>query len=258
LDGISPTPNSARIRPPPGAWLRKAYRLWRPIPKSPSPQSANETHDLQLIPREAFAERVTWAIQFLAEALGSGLGDYVEFGVYNGTSMICTLEALRRAGQPPMQLFGFDSFQGLPPSVAEEDGGVWHPGQFYCPRHIAEDRIASATNNDRRIHVIEGWYTDVLTTGDTYGVERASLVMIDSDTYSSAKLALAFAGPLLTDPCVLIFDDWRLNDLDVLGMGEYRAFYEWVSQYPHVRCRGLSSYSRKSKMVILQRHQRLG
>src|SRR5688572_1750361 len=58
------------------------------------------------------------------------LGDYLEFGVYHGTSLSCMYEARRQAGVGQMRLFGFDSFEGLPESAAREDAGVWAPGQF--------------------------------------------------------------------------------------------------------------------------------
>jgi len=195
------------------------YRLWKPIPPSPTPKSPAEAHTLQLIPRAALTERLEWAIKYLEIRLGSYLGAYVEFGVYNGSSLLCMLEALARAGNDTMKLYGFDSFEGLPPTAASEDGGVWQPGQFACPRPVAEQRLVAAGARLDRITLIEGWYRDTLAEGDVYGIERASLVMVDSDTYSSAQQALRFVAPLLTNPCVLIFDDWRLNDLDVKSMG---------------------------------------
>jgi len=180
------------------------------------------------------------------------MGAYLEFGVYNGSSMLCLLEALKRAGNSDMTLYGFDSFQGLPHSAAHEDGGVWNPGQFACPREYAEARLAEAVDRPGRIHLIEGWFQDTLSPGHDYGIRSASLVMIDSDTYSSAQLALRFSAPLLTNPCVVMFDDWRLNDLDVKSMGEYRAFHEWLEQYPQLRFDRVRSYNRKSNTIILR------
>ncbi len=207
---------------------------------------------LQLVPQEALTERFAWALEFLQRKLGTDLGSYLEFGVYNGSSMLCLLEALRLAGDPPMRLYGFDSFQGLPPAAVHDDGGVWQAGQFSCPRHFAEKRISSARNHGHPVELIEGWYADTLSHGDIYGIGSASLVMIDSDTYSSAQLALAFSAGLLTNPAIIMFDDWRLNDLDVKSLGEYRAFKEWVGQYPEIRVENVRSYNRKSVTLILR------
>jgi hypothetical protein len=192
-------------------------------------------------------------VDFLQAELQFDLGAYAEFGVYNGSSMLCMLHALAQIGNQTMPLYGFDSFAGLPPSAATEDGGVWQPGQFSCPRAVTETRLAAADLPPNRVTLVEGWYSDTLSKGDSYGIDSASLVMVDSDTYSSARLALRFVAPLLTNPSVLIFDDWRLNDLDVKAMGEYRAFYEWAAQYPTIRWKSVRSYNRKSKMLILRR-----
>ena len=54
------------------------------------------------------------------------------------------------------------------------------------------------------------------------------IAFVDCDTYSSAKSVLDFLGPLLDRPAILVFDDLKLNTLDVKGMGEYKAFNEFL------------------------------
>lgn len=224
------------------------------MPRSPKPSSPEGAYSLQLVPSEALTERLEWALGYLRRELGPSLGAYLEFGVYNGASMTCMLEALRRQGDRDTRLFGFDSFQGLPPSAATEDGGVWHAGQFRCPKSLAEERIAAASDRPGRVTLVEGWFADTLAAGDIYGIGRASIALIDSDTYSSAREALRFLAPLLTNPSIVMFDDWKLNDLDVKAMGEYRAFYEWEALYPDLEWEKVQSYNRKSRTFILRRN----
>jgi hypothetical protein len=223
--------------------------------KSPVLRPGQEPHSLNLIPSETLTQHFEQALERLVRDLGEQVGAYLEFGVYNGSSMLCMREALRRVGLPGIAIYGFDSFHGLPASAVEEDGGVWHAGQFTCPRAIAEERLAPLTGNANSITLVEGWFADTLSGGDRYGVGAASIVMIDSDAYSSARQALHFIAPLLTDPAILFFDDWKLNDLDVKGMGEYRAFHEWAAQYPEMRWTTLPSYNRKSRVLLLRRRK---
>ena len=67
--------------------------------------------------------------------------------------------------------------------------------------------------------------------------------MVDCDLYSSAKEALTFCGPLLTDPAIIFFDDW--NPLAKENKGEKRAFDEFLHENPHVKADELGDYSWK-------------
>ncbi|GGN62928.1 hypothetical protein GCM10011349_47070 [Novosphingobium indicum] len=237
----------------PASPLRRIYRILRPIPRSPVPASSEDAYRLQLIPTETLTGRFEEALTILSQYLGDQIGAYVEFGVYNGSSMLCMRSALRTLGIRDLSLFGFDSFQGLPDTAAHDDGGVWHAGQFSCPRCVTEQRLEPLTDTANPITLIEGWYADTLSAGDVYGIGRASIVMIDSDTYTSARHALRFVAPILTSPSIIMFDDWKLNDLDVKALGEYKAFHEWVAQYPEIRWKRLRSYNRKSRVFLLIR-----
>jgi hypothetical protein len=184
----------------------------------------------------------------------SPLGDYVEFGVYNGTSMSCVYSALSRMHINHVRLFGFDSFQGLPKDVQSEDGGVFHAGQFCCPKDVAMLNLTHHGVPADRISLIEGWYRDTLVGPPAaYGINRISLALIDCDTYNSARLALRFIYPALDTTSALIFDDWKLNDLDILGMGEFRAFNEFLDDHPDVQVTPMRGYSRKSKIFVLKK-----
>jgi hypothetical protein len=66
------------------------------------------------------------AVRFLASRLQGGrLGDYLEFGVYTGSSLASMFRVLNELGVEDVRLFGFDSFEGFPNAVATDDEGVW-------------------------------------------------------------------------------------------------------------------------------------
>jgi O-methyltransferase len=238
--------------------LRALYRVFDPIPKSPAPNSADDAYALQLVPTAQLTQKFVVAIDFLTRSTGTLLGDYVEFGVYNGTSMGCMFDALTQQKQNHVRLTGFDSFEGLPSDVTNEDGGVWQPGQFACPKNVTLMNLAQKGIPRARIQLIEGWYKETLRAKPSdFGLNGVSLVMIDCDAYSSAKLALKFIRPALNDLCVIFFDDWRLNNLDIRGMGEYRAFEEFLKSYPEFDARSWGRYNRKSKIFVLRRQHTL-
>ena len=47
-------------------------------------------------------------------------------------------------------------------------------------------------------------------------------------------------------------DDWKLNNLDVHDMGEYKAFNEFLENNTQLEAQEIKSYNRKSRSFILQ------
>lgn len=234
----------------------RLYRRFHPVPKSPEPSTPDEAVGLSLVPVERLTVSMVQSLSRLHSELKNNLGSYAEFGVYNGTSMICAFHAFRHIGISNPRLVGFDSFEGLPPEVIEDDNGVWRPGQFSCPLEITLRNLECVGATSNTVRLVKGWYKETLQAGtQTELLGPTSMVMIDSDAYSSAKLALEFVAPVLTNPAVIMFDDWKLNDLDIVGLGEYRAFREFLKRHPYFRARIYRGYNRKSKIVVIRRNK---
>ena len=101
---------------------------------------------------------------------------------------------------------------------------------------------------------INGWYNKTLTqkTAEKIKLDNLGIVFVDCDTYSSSRLVLEFIQPYITRPVIICFDDWRLYDLDVIGMGEYKSFNEFLEEYPHLKATPIRSYNRKSRSFLIQ------
>lgn len=89
----------------------------------------------------------------------------------------------------------------------------------------------------------------------TLGIRRTSIVMVDSDLYSSAAAALRAVGPLIDRAAIVFFDDWHSNDLAARGLGESRAFDEWLRDQPALRAepRPHLAYSATSAVFRVRR-----
>ncbi|MBS3083355.1 hypothetical protein J4423_00975, partial [Candidatus Pacearchaeota archaeon] len=100
----------------------------------------------------------------------------------------------------------------------------------------------------------KGWYNKTLNSKNINKLKlnKIGIVFIDCDTYSSAKLVLDFIGPLLKEEAILCFDDWKLNDLDIKEMGEYKAFNEFLDKNPQLQAEEIKSYNRKSKSFLIK------
>ena len=174
------------------------------------------------------------------------VGDYLEFGVYAGTSFICMHNTLNDRGLKQVRLFGFDSFEGLPDGATTDDDGLWQPGAFKAEYEVVSDRIAAAGASAPRGTLIKGWFSDTLKpdTAEQLGIRKAGVIMVDADMYTSSKQALDFCAPLIRDEAVVLFDDWYAMDGRLVAeqMGQKRAFDEFMVENPGLTARDGGTY----------------
>lgn len=177
------------------------------------------------------------------------LGDYLEFGVFHGSTLACMYEARESLGLDHVRLFGFDSFQGLPASAAEEDGGLWAPGQYRCSMARTQENLESWGVPLDEVTLIEGWFRDTATPAmrDRHHIRKASIVMVDCDIYSSTVEALAFSGPLVDRQAVFVFDDWHAGGLADRHLGERKAFDEFLAAHPEFEAEEIHGLNYKDK-----------
>jgi hypothetical protein len=234
------------------------YRKFNPVPRSPwraeDLDGKVDVCEVNLVPPTKLIEFFSGCIDTLRSIKGEDIGDYLEFGVFNGNSIGSMYIACDKKGAKSTRLFGFDAFEGLPAGAENEDGGVWKKGFYSCSFEQMKECLTRRNVNTESITWVKGWYDQTLTseTAQKYGIKNVGIVFIDCDTYSSSKIVLDFLGSILTKPVILCFDDWKLNDLDVKGMGEYKSFNEFLDTHQHWDVKEIKSYNRKSKSFLVQ------
>ena len=234
--------------------FKKIYRKFFPVPRSP--WTAGHVDDIcavNLVPPTRLVEFFTWCITSLQHIKGEDIGDYLEFGVFNGNSMGSMYQACQNSGAGTTRFFGFDAFEGLPANAESEDDGVWKKGFYSCSFEQMQECLKRRGVEPDGITWVKGWYDQTLTedTAQTYSLDNIALVFIDCDTYSSSKAVLDFITPLIKNPLIICLDDWKLNDLDIKGMGEYKSFNEFVESNPQLHVKEILSYNRKSKSFLV-------
>lgn len=180
------------------------------------------------------------ALRYLSSKPGNiQAGDYLEFGVCHGSSMLLMYEALQEESMDQMRLFGFDSFEGLP----EDDEGHWTKGSFSANENDVLKRFSENNVDLGRVHLIKGFYSDTLNDEllAKHDLKKAGVIMIDCDMYTSTIEALEFCEPLIQDEVVMVFDDW--NPLAQENKGEKRAFDEFLEKYSHFNAEEIGNYS---------------
>ncbi len=234
---------------------KKIFRKFFPMPRSPWTMGhVDDICCVNLVPPEKLKTFFADCIKKLQGIKGKDIGDYLEFGVFNGSSMSSMYLTAKKLDLDSMRFFGLDAFQGLPEGAESEDDGVWKKGFYSCPFEKMQECLKRKNINPKDINWVKGWYKDTLNdkTIKEFNLKKIGIVFIDCDTYSSSKAALDFIGPLLTEEAILCFDDWKLNDLDIKGIGEYKSFNEFLEKNTHLEAKEIKSYNRKSKSFLIK------
>ena len=174
---------------------------------------------------------------------------FFEFGVWWGNTLIRTYHswtaayetalaswsgemdprqrALAEVGPDRIRLYGFDSFEGLPPLETGDEGGFFKEAQFSAGLVPVRQNLEANGVPPGAVTLVAGWYQDLAGDEvDRTEAATASIIHVDCDLYSSTRDALRFATDFLDDGTVVIFDDWN-HYRGHPERGERRAFREW-------------------------------
>lgn len=189
-----------------------------------------------------------YAVDQLAEFLvGAEIpGDYLEFGVYKGTTFIYAYKRLSYLFGD-MRFFAIDSFEGLPePAGRDALSGYtsnFHEGEFKCDLRSFSQNLKLAGIDMNRVITVRGWFDNTLIPekAKDYGVDKIAVAWIDCDLYESTVPVLQFITAHLSTGSVILFDDWRCyrNQPD---FGEQRACREWIERNPNISLHELFSF----------------
>jgi hypothetical protein len=158
---------------------------------------------LPLASTENFSKCVADAVaELLDDRITHHPFTYLQFGVSELTSLAFTDDVLRTAGVNDARIVGFDSSGGL---VEGELGpGPWRSDLSGSMRLVRHGGFAFDN-----VDLVQGPYPDTLTpaTRARLNLDRADLMVINSDSFWATKLALQFSFPLVGDRSFVIFDD---------------------------------------------------
>jgi hypothetical protein len=196
--------------------IRSSWKISR-LKNRPEWQSAERTTN-EFISRST-GSRVSfnnrWSLLENALRMAPARGDFLEFGVFRGSS----LRFIAGAVGPEARVFGFDSFWGLPEAWVT-GGGVVPSGTF---------RIARPPNPPSNAILIQGGFERTIPTFVSEVRPSPVFLHIDSDLYSSARTVLTGIGPLLGPGTVLVFDEFF--GFPGWERGEARALEESTKEF---------------------------
>ncbi len=211
----------------------------------------------ELVPLDILPDKYKEALGMVsAQRNGRELGDYLEFGVYQGSSMTCMYRAATALGLDQMRFIGFDSFDGMPEQANYEDENAWRAGEYRSSLSYTKEYLNYQGVDMSRVSLIKGWFDDTCNpaTVQQHNIQKAAVINIDCDIYSSTKTALEFCKPFIQDDIVIFFDDWNSHGMADKSMGERKAFEEFLASNQQFSARELKhlSYNENSTAFYLQ------
>lgn len=162
-------------------------------------------------------------IHALDQALDKGIpneGLILEFGVWQGSS-------IRKiaAKYPSRQIYGFDSFEGLPERW-ERDDMNFYPGFF-----STNGLLPPVPQN---VMLIKGWFCDTLPAFvKEHQCEKLALLHIDCDLYSSTRDVFTVLKNYIKEGTVIVFDE--LVNYPNYENGELKALEEFLQDNQHLK-----------------------
>ncbi len=185
---------------------------------------------------------------------GQPSGDYYEFGVFRGHSLLAAQQACDELELRDTRFYGFDSFSGLPSiDGIDRKYNKFFQGQFACPKSAVVKALSDRGFDWSRGELIEGVYEESLTA-DLKGAldfQPAMVALLDCDLYSSTRDALSWLADLLTNNSILMFDDWYSYDDDP-QLGQQKAFAEFLENCPERTAEELWEFAEDGKAFVVR------
>ena len=161
-------------------------------------------------------------------------GLILEFGVRNGHSTHRLAELF-----PSRNIYGFDSFEGLPEAWHDEAAGSY----------TAAGRLPKVPAN---VEFVVGWFNKTLPDYKKAHTEPIAFMNIDCDLYSATKTIFDELDAQIIPGTVIVFDEYIINK--TWRLDEFKAFQEWVAtngvEYRYLT---VSFYSKQVSVKILAR-----
>lgn len=197
---------------------------------------------VKLVDDTAINEAMQKVVSFVKQQ-GIEVDTYLEFGVYNGSTITAMTRALDAAGMTGVRVFGFDTFEGLPDFASSDCGGHWKPGEFSSSIEFTSSVLEHEHVDMSRVELVKGLFSESCTPEfiKKHSISKAALVMIDCDLYQSTVDALEFCKPVFADTTVVLFDDWF--PLADQNEGEKPAWDEFLAANPQWQAEELFAYA---------------
>ncbi len=183
------------------------------------------------------------------------VGDYLEFGIFEGTSLIAAFECDKtfNVSSSPLRTFwGFDSFAGFKYFDKRDQHPFFKEGDLASNYEQTNQRLAKHFKNKAPYKLVKGYFENTLQhkTALDFDISKISVALIDCDLGVPALLTLNFMKPALQNGTVLILDDYFAYK-GSHKRGVAAAFKQFQSENPHLIFRRMFDYGHGGQGFVL-------
>ena len=153
-------------------------------------------------------------------------GDVVETGIWRGGALMLAAAIFKEQGVKDRKIWGYDSFEGLPPVNSEAfpaDTARYDFSQ-YKALSVSQDLVRQLFENWNvpmdDVNLVKGWFKDTLKNPE---VQQIAALRLDGDYYESTIQALEALEPRVSDNGIIVIDDYEAFPGCKQAVTEYRA-----------------------------------
>ena len=160
-------------------------------------------------------------------------GDYIEFGVFGGSSFCHAIRCQKYLSGDAGKFWGFDSFDGFG-ELSEDDRHPFYTDSAFSVDFEKVSRRVSKTAASAGVNakLIKGLFSQTLVNEpEFFGVKRAKIIFVDCDTKAASLQCLNFSKKLLMPGTVVILDDF-FGYKGRPSLGVCGAFNQWIDEIP--------------------------
>lgn len=153
--------------------------------------------------------------------LDSIKGNYIEFGIYKGKSLIHSYKTYKKIFKksPDIKFYGLDSFSGFP----VENHDFYNSSNF----SVSSEKVIKSFKKYEEIEVIDGYFDEILNSEETLLNNEFSFVFIDCDIYESSLDIFQYIKGKVANGGFIMIDDF--TSIDKNGNSIQKAFAQYFT-----------------------------
>lgn len=131
-------------------------------------------------------------------------GDFVEIGVYSGTSALTALVHMRNIGVK-RKCWLLDTYSGFNYAAAKNSSDVIWDGTHQMQPDLTIERIKNlVSNTEQEVHVVPN---EICSQQLPQEITKIALAHVDVDLYDAVLAALVKIGPMVVNKGIIVLDD---------------------------------------------------
>jgi len=144
-------------------------------------------------------------------------GDYIEFGIFKGKSLLHSYKTYEKVdNSESIDFYGLDSFDGFPNENHE----------FYKKENFTSSflKVKKQFRKYSNVHIIKGFFENSLQTKKLTSINTFSFAFVDCDIYESSLVVFKYLKKRMTTGSFIMIDDF--TSVDKNGNTIKKAFFE--------------------------------